>query len=60
MYVWLDTLAAITLKPNIHQIHTADADATRLSSRVGVGGVNTIFATISRRLPTDSVDNLET
>ena len=40
-------------------IHTADADATKLFCRVGVGGVNT-FATSSRRLPTDSVDNVET
>jgi len=42
-------------------MHTADADAdaTQLFCRVGVGGVNT-FATSSRRLPTDSVDNLET
>ena len=36
------------------QIHTADA--TKLFCRVGVEGVNTI----TRRLPTDSVDNLET
>jgi len=42
-------------------IHTADADGTKLFCCVGdgVGGVNTI-ATSSRRLPTDSVDNLET
>jgi len=44
-------------------VHTADADATQLSSelsRVGVGGVNRIRNYSSRRLPTDSVDDLET
>ena len=39
-------------------IHTADA--TKLFCRVGVSGVNTLFATSSRGLPTDSVDNFET
>jgi len=41
--------------------HTADADATQLSSGVASAlAVWTEFATSSRRLPTDSVDNLET
>ena len=40
-------------------IHSADADATQLSSWVA-SAVWTQFATSSRRLPTDSVDNLET
>jgi len=44
-------------------IHTADADATQPSSRVEsrrvVSAVWTEFATSSRRLPTDSVDNLD-
>jgi len=42
-------------------IHTADADATQLSSWVAsASAVWTEFATSSWRLPTDSVDNLET
>jgi len=40
-------------------IHTADADATKLSNCVA-SAVWTQFATSSRRLPTDSIDNLET
>jgi len=40
-------------------LHTADADATQLSSCVASAAC-TEFATSSRRLPTDSVDNLET
>jgi len=35
-------------------------DSTVELRRVGVGGVNTVIATSLRRLPTDSVDNLET
>jgi len=42
-------------------IHTADADATQLSRRVASAlVVCTEIATSSRRLPTDSVDDLET
>jgi len=39
-------------------LHTADSDATQLSSCVA-SAVWTQFGTSSRRLPTDSVDNLE-
>jgi len=42
----------------ICQIHTADADATQLSSWVA-SAVWTEFATSSRRPLTDSIDNLE-
>jgi len=41
------------------QYYTADADATQLSNWVA-SAVWTEFATSSRRLPTDSIDNLET
>jgi len=42
-------------------VHTADADATELSSCVAsASAVWTQFATSSRRLPTDSVDHFET
>ena len=44
---------------NLSSVHTADADATQLSSRVA-SAICTEFATNSRRLPTDSVENLET
>ena len=40
--------------------HRRRRDSSVELSGVGVGGVNTIIATSSRRLPTDSVDNLET
>ena len=45
------------LKPNTHRQRRRDE--TVELHRVGVGGVNTIRNYSSRRLPTDSVDNLE-
>jgi len=46
---------------HVSQIHTTDANATQLSSCVAsASAVWTQFATSSRRLPTDYVDNLET
>jgi len=50
------------IKPS-RLIHTADADTTQLSSYVASASTSAVwthFATSSRRLPTDSVDNLET
>jgi len=41
-------------------IHAADADATKLFCRVESASAVCTFATSSRRLPTDSIDNLET
>jgi len=61
----LDTLIVLTftflhLNP-IHTTVTTDADATQLWSWVAsASAVCTEFATSSRRLPTDSVVNLET
>jgi len=48
-------------KANLSQIHTADASTNQLSSWLASAlAVWTKFTTSSRRLPTDSVDNMET
>ena len=50
------------LKPITHRRRRRDGDSTVELRRIGVGGVTCVheFATSSRRLPTDSVHNLET